>query len=103
MKGLVVSTDREDYLMLFRTHVSRNAAGKKARAVLEGVGLGTSTIAACFSAHPSDDEEAVQDGLSRWAEGHGRQPLTWSVLVKAMKYAQIAIQDVEALQEALGH
>ncbi len=83
--------------MLFRTHVSRKTAGK-GRAVLEGLGLGTPTIAACFTAHPLNEEEAVQEGLTRWCGGKGRQPPTWAVLVEAMQYAQIAQQDIAALK-----
>ena len=88
--------------MLFRKHVSRKAAGK-ARAVLEGVGLDTATIDACFSAHPQNDEEAVQAGLTKWVGGKGYQPPTWSVLIEAMEYAEIAQQNVAALKKALGH
>ena len=88
--------------MLFRTHVSRKAAGK-ANAVLEGVGLDGSTIRACFTAHPSKEVETVQEGLINWAEGKGTQPATWSVLIEAMEYAEIAIQAVQDLKKALGH
>ena len=88
--------------MLFRIHVSRNAAGK-ARAVLEGVGLDTSTISACLSAHPLNDEEAVHEGLTRWKGGKGIQPPTWRVLLAAMDYAEIAQQDIQALKRKLGH
>ena len=86
--------------MLFRKHVSRIAAGK-ARAVLEGVGLDVPTINACFTANPLNDEEAVQTGLTKWVEGKGTQPPTWSVLIEAMEYAEIAQQNVVALKKAL--
>ena len=66
-ESLVLSTGRSDHLKLFRTHVSRKAAGK-ARAVLEGVELDAAAIDACVSAHPQNDEEAVQTGLTKWVE-----------------------------------
>ena len=94
-------TDCPDRLMLFRTHVSRTAAGK-GRAVLEGVRLDSAAITACFTSHPQNEEEAVQAGLIKWIEGQGRQPPTWAVLVKALKYAQIAQQHVQSLKEELG-
>ena len=81
--------------------MSRNSAGK-ARAVLEGVGLDTPTIDACFSAHPQNDEEAVQEGLTKWVGGQGHQPPTWSVLIEAMEYAGIAQQYIQGLKEELG-
>ena len=87
--------------MLSRTHVSRMAAGK-ARALLEGVGLDTPTIDACFSAHPLDEEGAVQKGLTRWAGGKGTKPPTWEVLIAAMKYAQFEQQCVKRLEKVLG-
>ena len=87
--------------MLFRIHVSRKAAGK-ARAVLEGVGLDAPTISACFRANPLDDEEAVQEGLTRWKGGKGTQPPTWGVLIQAMEYAEIEQQSVQALKGKLG-
>ena len=94
-------TDHPDGLMLFRTHVSRTAAGK-GRAVLEGVRLDSAAITACFTSHPHNEEEAVQAGLIKWTEGQGQQPPTWAVLVKAMKFAQIAQQHVQSLKEELG-
>ena len=100
-EGLVLYTDRTGHLMLFRKHVSRKAAGK-ARAVLEGVELDTATINACISAHPQNDEEAVQEGLTKWAGGKGTQPPTWSVLIEAMEYAEIAEQDIQGLKKNLG-
>ena len=89
MKCLALSAGRPDHLKLFRIHVGRNAAGK-ARAVLEGLGLNQPTIEACFSAHPMNDEGAVQNGLIKWCGGKGRQPPTWGVLVEAMEYARFA-------------
>ena len=100
-EGLVLSTGCSDHIKLFRTHVSRKAAGK-ARAVLEGVELDTATIDACFSAHPQKDEEAVQEGLTKWVGGKGTQPATWSVLIDAMDYAEIEQLAVQGLKKKLG-
>ena len=97
------SADCPDHLMIFRRYVSRNAAGK-ARAILEGVGLDSSAIDACFSAHPLNDEEILQAGLVRWRNGQGsphKQPPTWEVLISAMKYAGIAQQHIKELKENL--
>ena len=88
--------------MLFRIHVSRKAAGK-AKAVLEGLGLDITTIKACETAHPLNDEEIVQEGLIKWCGGKGTQPPTWNVLIKAMRYAEIAQQDIGELKQELGH
>ena len=89
VKGLALSADCPDHIKLFRRYVSRKAAGK-ARAVLEGVGLETSTIDACFSAHPLNDEEIVQAGLVKWRDGQGnKQPPTWEVLISAMCDKQV--------------
>ena len=93
----VFSADHSDHLILFRKYVSRKAA-TKGRAVLEGVGLLTETIDACFSSHPLNEEEAVQAGLTRWSGGQGRQPPTWQVLISAMEYAKIAQQHIEDLR-----
>ena len=51
VKCCAFSADRPDHLILFRKYVSRKAA-TKGRAVLEGVGLLTETMGACFSGHP---------------------------------------------------
>ena len=98
---LALSADHPNYRMLFRIHVSRQAAGK-AKAVLEGVNLNDGTISACFGAHPQNDEETVQEGLTRWTGGQGRQPPTWGVLIAAMQYADIAQQHIQSLREQLG-
>ena len=98
--SLSFSADHPCHLMLFRRHISRRAAGK-GRAVLEGVGLDVPTIAACFTAHPLKEEEAVQEGLTKWCGGEGFQPPTWGVLVEAIEYANIAQQDIGALRRAL--
>ena len=101
VKSHALSADCPDHLMLFRRYVSRKAAGK-ARAVLEGVGLETSTIDACFSAHPLNDEEIVQAGLLKWRDGQGnQQPPTWEVLILAMEYAGMAQQHVKELKGKL--
>ena len=101
MKGLALSADCPDHIMLFRRYVSRKATGK-ARAVLEGVGLEASTIDACFSAHPLNDEEIVQVGLVKWRDGQGnKQPPTWEVLISAMEYAGMAQQHMKELKEKL--
>ena len=90
----------EGYLILFRNYVSRMSAGK-GRAVLEGVGLTPEAIAACYGRHPLSEEEAVQDGLIKWAEGcHGCNP-SWQVLLDAMEYARISQQHCQGLKEKL--
>ena len=100
MKSLSFSADHPRHLMLFRRHISRRAAGN-GRAVLEGVGLDAPTIAACFTAHPLKEEEAVQEGLTKWCGGKGFQPPTWRVLVEAIAFAEIAQQDIEGLKKDL--
>ena len=102
VSGLSVLTDRPDHIVLFREYVSRKAAGN-ARAVLEGVGLDTPTISACFSDN-SSVEEVMQAGLVKWSEGQGdrlKQPPTWRVLISAMEYAGIAQQYIKELKEKL--
>ena len=101
VKSLSFCADLQCHLMLFRKHVSRRAA-EKGRAVLEGVGLDAPTIAACYTAHPQKEEEAVQEGLTRWCGGKGLQPPTWEVLAHAMDYAEIAKQDIQGLKKDLG-
>ena len=100
VKSLSFSADHPRHLMLFRRHISRRAAGN-GKAVLEGVGLDAPTIAACFTAHPLNEEGAVQEGLTKWCGGAGFQPPTWGVLVEAIEFAHIAQQDIEALKRAL--
>ena len=102
VSGLAVPTDRPDHITLFREHLSRKAAGK-ARAVLEGVGLDTPTIDACFSDH-RNVEEIVQAGLVKWRDGQGdphKQPPTWEVLISAMEYARIAQPHIKELKDKL--
>ena len=90
----------EGYPILFRTYVSRPSAGK-GRAVLEGVGLAPETIRACYGRHPLEEEEAVQDGLINWAEGHHGYSRTWRVLLTAMEYAGVAQHHSQGLKEEL--
>ena len=87
--------------MLFRSRVSRAAAGK-GRAVLEGVGLKAAQIAACFQAHPLNEEEGIQTGLTEWSGGQGLQPPTWKVLLCAMSYAKVEQEYIEGLKTDLG-
>ena len=90
----------EVYLMLFRTYVSRTSAGK-GRAVLEGIGLAPETIEACYSSYPRNEEEAVQAGLIKWAEGHHGNSPTWRVLLDAMAYAGVGQQHCQGLSDEL--
>ena len=94
------STACERYPILFRTYVSRPSAGK-GRAVLEGVGLAPETIRACYGRHPLEEEEAVQDGLIKWAEGHHGYSRTWSVVLNAMEYAGVAQHHCQGLRKEL--
>ena len=100
-KCFALSTDHPGHLKLFRKYVSRKAVGK-GRAVLEGVGLDSETIAACFNSHPLNEEEAVQAGLTKWCGGRGNEPPTWQVLFAAIEYAQIAKQHVNDLKKESG-
>ena len=79
--------------------MSRNAAGK-GRAVLEGVGLSPEAIEMCYRDSFYKEEEAVQSGLHRWRDGEGASP-TWAVLLEAMDYAEIGVQHMTALEEAV--
>ena len=101
VKKCLLSADHPDYLMLFRVHVSRRAAGK-GRAVLEGVGLDAPTIDTCFEDHSKTVEEAIQTGLIKWSDGQSCKPPTWEVLLGAIAYAEIAQQDIARLKTALG-
>ena len=101
MTSVSFSADHPRHLMLLRKHVSRRAAGK-GRAVLEGVGLDSAAIRACFEDHPLEVEEAVQSGLTKWIEGKGLQPPSWQVLFDAMSYAGIAQQHIRDLKTDLG-
>ena len=85
--------------MLLRKFVSRNAAGK-GRAILEGVGLSSEAREMCYKDHPLNEEEAVQSGLIKWRDGNGETP-TWTVLLRAMEYAEIGVQHIRNLKEEL--
>ena len=85
--------------MLFRIHVSKVAA-RKGRAILEGVGLPTEVRETCYANHPSDVEEAVQSGLIKWRNGGGSSP-TWTVLLNAMEYAEIGVQNIRKLKKEI--
>ena len=75
--------------------------GDNAEIVLEGVGLKEATIRACFNDNNNKQEKAVQAGLIKWAEGQGKQPPTWKVLVEAMKHAEIKPDTIEGLKKEL--
>ena len=82
--------------------MSRKTGGKE-RQVLEGVELDTNTINRCFQDNPNDREAAVQAGLVKWIGGHhGKQPPTWRVLLEALQYAEIPVQDIRDLKKSLG-
>ena len=100
VKSFPSNADRPRHLMLFRKYISRRAACK-GRAVLEGVALDAPTIAACFTAHPMNEEGAVQEGLTKWSEGEGFQPPTWRVLLEAIEFAELAQQDIDSLKATL--
>ena len=99
--AVTFSADNPRHLMLLRAHVSRKAAGK-GRAVLEGVGLAAEKIRLCYVNNPSNEEEAVQQGLMDWSSGQGMQPPTWTVLMGAMEHALIGIQHIRSLKADLG-
>ena len=80
--------------------MSRLSAGK-GRAVLEGLGLAPEAIRACYGRHPLEEEEAVQDGLIKWAEGHHGYSPTWRILLDAMEYAHVAQHHCQELREKL--
>ena len=102
VKSFSFNADHPHHLMLLRKYISRRAAGN-GRAVLEGMGLDAPTIAACFTAHPMNEEGAVQEGLTKWCEGSkGFQPRTWGVLIGLMEYADFAQQDIHDLKVELG-
>ena len=90
----------EEYPILFRKHVSRTSPGK-GQAVLEGVGLALETIEACYGSYPRNEEEAVQAGLTKWAQGHHGYSPTWRVLLDAMAYAGVAQHHCQELTERL--
>ena len=87
------------FAVLFRKHVSRNAAGK-GRAILEWVGLDPEVIDQCYGSPTLDEEAAVQKGLHKWRETDG-DCCTWEVLLDAMKFAGIAQQHCRELVQEL--
>ena len=93
-----VAGDQKCDIML-RTYVSRVGAGK-GRAVLEGLGLPEGMREMCFMNNPLNVEEAIQCGLLQWKNGHGYSP-TWDVLLRAISYAEIPVQDVQKLKEEI--
>ena len=80
--------------------MSRLSAGK-GKAVLEGLGLASWAIKACYGRHPLEEEEAVQEGLIKWAEGHHGYSPTWRTLLDAMEYAHVAQHHCQELREKL--
>ena len=64
--------------------------------------LDVGRINMCFNAHPYNEEEAVQEGLTYWIEGAGFQPPTWKVLLDSMNYAGLAQRHIDNLQADLG-
>ena len=91
--------ERLGYLMLFRQHVSRKAAGK-GRRLLEELKLDLETIDTLIENNPDDMESAVQAGLIKWSGGQGRPP-TWKVLCKAMTEARMELTGIDSLKQAL--
>ena len=73
----------------------------KGRAVLEGVGLDPETVKACYGKHPFSEEEAVQEGLITWSEGHHGKTCTWKVLLGAMVHARIGEKHCTGLRKEL--
>ena len=80
--------------------MSRLSAGK-GRAVLEGLGLASWAIKACYGEHPFKEEEAVQEGLIKWVDGHHGYSPTWRTLLDAMEYAHVAQHHCQELREEL--
>ena len=89
----------ERFTVLFRKHISRNAAGK-GKAILEWVGLTQPEIRLCYQNNPLNEEEAIQDGLNKWRETRG-DCCTWQVLLGAMEFAGIAQEHCSELVKEL--
>ena len=101
MTNVALSVDCPGNLMLLRKYVSRRSAGK-GKAILEGVGLESDAIEACFQSNPLKEEEAVQAGLIRWKDSQIQNfPPSWGVLIDAMDYAEIAQEHIDGLKVAL--
>ena len=90
--------ERLGYLMIFRQHVSRRAAGK-GKSVLEEVELDTAIIDMLIENNPDDMESTVQAGLIKWSD-QSKTP-TWQVLCEAMKEASMDLSDINSLKQAL--
>ena len=69
--------------------------------MLEKIGLAPETIEACYGSYPRKEEEAVQDGLMKWAEGHHGSSPTWRMLLTAMEYAGVAQHYCRKLRDEL--
>ena len=79
--------------------MSRRAADG-GRAVLEGLGIDAREIGTLIGDNPNDMESAVQAGLIKWSGGQGRPP-TWQLLCEAMDFAELPVQDIKGLKDAL--
>ena len=69
--------------------------------MLEGIGLAPETIEACYVSYSRNEEEAVQAGLIKWAEGHHGYSPSWRMLVNAMEYAGVAQHHCQGLRDKL--
>ena len=69
--------------------------------MLEKIGLAPETIEGCYGSYPRNEEEAVQDGLIKWAEGHHGSSPTWRMLLTAMEYAGVAQHHCQGLRDEL--
>ena len=86
--------------MLFRNHVSEQAAGK-GKDLLTQLGFSPEGIAAFYvRIDPQSEIEAVQSGLDEWRGGRASEP-TWAVLLKAMKHANITQEYCQGLKTEL--
>ena len=74
------------------------ASPSNGKALLEAVGLDTAAIGKCYVDNPRSEEEAVQSGLRKWADGH---EATWKELIGAMERGGIAVQHIRELKEEL--
>lgn len=97
--GPAFVADYPNQLILFRKYASRQA-GFGGRALLEGVGLTPEEIDNCFVDNKRQ-EDAIQAGLTKWANGLSFKRCTWEVLIQAMKYARIGTHHIEALKYEL--
>ena len=93
-------SDHSEYLVLMRRYASR-PAGLKGRTLLAELGLDAPTIETCYMNNTLSVEEAVNNGLIKWSGGQYKQPVTWNVLLKAMKDAGMEEQYTDGLKTAL--